>query len=192
MPHIAVPFGHGCGGGRFWCRLSSGEPLPRCVRMPQRRSRMSAVPGRAGSRCPAGRLRCPRVRTADIRRLRRPGPLDQRRPASATCAALPWCRNGGLWVHRSPAAAGRAAGHRGRCLGGCGTGRRRRRGCPLLPPDGGGCPDGWRPPRTLPQPSGCPLLQEAVVRSASAGRCRYCRYASPAWWASRSRSCSRT
>ena len=37
--------------------------------------------------CPTGRGRCPRVRTAGIRRPRRPGPLDQRRRASATCGA---------------------------------------------------------------------------------------------------------
>jgi hypothetical protein len=76
---------------------AAGIQRGRCrrARMPRRQSWVSAVPGRAGSRCPAGRLRCPCVRTAATSRLRRPGRRDQHRRASATWAALPWCRNGG-------------------------------------------------------------------------------------------------
>src|SRR5512132_4596823 len=76
-----------------------------------------------------------------------------------------------LRVRRRPA----PAGHRGRCLGGGGTGHRRRLGCPLLLPE----------PRSLSTRSvsrrlvsaadtagagGCPPLQEAAAGPASAGR----------------------
>jgi hypothetical protein len=89
------------GSGRTWLRWCT-VVLPavqrgrcRSVRMPLRRPRVSAVPERAGSRCPAGHLRYPHVRAAGTSRLRRPGPLDQRRRASPTRTALPSRRNGG-------------------------------------------------------------------------------------------------
>jgi hypothetical protein len=119
-PHGSIARSAPCGAAR--CRS---------VRMPLRQSQVSAAPERAGSRCPAGHLRCPRVRTAATSRLRRPGQRDQHRRASATCAALPWRRNGGCGF----AAAGRPAGHRGRCPRSCGTGHGGRCGCPLLLPE---------------------------------------------------------
>jgi hypothetical protein len=105
-----VPVGHGCGGGRCCRRLSSlataavstyscgGGGCPHC--------RGVRAPG-----CPAGHVRCPRVRTAGLRRPRRPGPLDQRRRASPSRVALPSRRNGGSgpppsWRSRSDTAAG--------------------------------------------------------------------------------------
>jgi hypothetical protein len=66
-----VPVGHGCwvvDGPAVGCPAWS---LPQCPHA-LRRSRVSAVPGRAGSRCSAGRVRCSHVRTAVLRWLRRP------------------------------------------------------------------------------------------------------------------------
>ena len=124
-----VPVGHRCrvvDGPAAGC---PAWPLPQCPPA-LRRSRVSAVSGRAGSRCSAGRVRCPRIRTAVLRWLRRPdhmtGADEQIQPARS-CRA-PQRR---LRVRRRPA----PAGHRGRCLGGCGTGHRGRLGCPLLLPE---------------------------------------------------------
>jgi hypothetical protein len=69
-----VPVGHRCrvvDGPAAGC---PAWPLPQCPHA-LRRSRVSAVPGRAGSRCSAGRVRCPGIRTAVLRWLRRPGQL---------------------------------------------------------------------------------------------------------------------
>jgi hypothetical protein len=94
QPCSPVPVGHGCGGGRCCCRLSSvaAAAVSAC---PCRGRGCPQCRGRAGSWCPAGRVRCSRVRTAGTSRPRRPGPLDQRKRATPPCAALPWCRNGG-------------------------------------------------------------------------------------------------
>jgi hypothetical protein len=98
--------------GRTWLRWSTVLlPAVQCgccrsVRTPCRGRRCPPCPGRAGSRCPAGRVRCPRGRTAGVRQAASGQPvsagrvdlaLDQRRRATATCAALPWCRTGGCW-----------------------------------------------------------------------------------------------
>ena len=60
-----VPVGHGCRVVDDSAAGCPAWPLPR----------VSAVPGRAGSRCSAGRVRCPRIRTTVLRWLRRPGHL---------------------------------------------------------------------------------------------------------------------
>ena len=131
-----------------------------------RRSRVSAVPGRAGSRCPAGRIRCPAIRTAVRRWLRRPGQLttadeqsNMRGPAVA-----PQRR---LRLRRRPA----AAGHRGRCLGGRETAHRGRLGGPLLLPE----------PRSV----SIRLVSGRLLSAADpAGACRVStcyRNRSPAW-----------
>jgi hypothetical protein len=72
-------------------------PLPQLAHA-LRRSRVSAAPGRAGSRCPPGRVRCPRIGTAVLRWLRLPGHLTsadeqirhaRSRRGAATAAAGP-------------------------------------------------------------------------------------------------------
>jgi hypothetical protein len=162
-------------------------PLPQCPHS-LRQSRVSAVLRCAGCRCPAGRLRCPRGRTAGIHRQRRPGPGDQRGRASATCAALPSRRNGGrgsapscrsrpgdrtprvgIWVAAEPDTADALAvrccfRNRGRCPDGWPVSGRLA-GVRTV----GRCPDGWCPPRTLPR-LWCPLLPEAVAGQTAAGR----------------------
>jgi hypothetical protein len=126
-----VPVGHRC-------RVVDGPaagypawPLPQCPRA-LRRSRVSTVPGRAGSRRSAGRVRCPRIRTAILRWLRRPDHMtsadEQIRharscPGAATAAAgpPPTCRSRTLrpvsgWLHnrtlRAPWLAAAAPGTR--------------------------------------------------------------------------------
>jgi hypothetical protein len=148
-------------GGRSCCRLSSVaaaavSPCPAAVAGVRRA-------GRAGSRCSAGRVRCPRSWTAVLRWLRRPGPLtsadEQLQPARS-------CRRAATAAAGPPPSC--PAGHRGRYLGGCGTGHRGRLGGPLLLPEprsvssssvagrlvSGWCPDGWWPPPTPPEPAG--------------------------------------
>jgi hypothetical protein len=96
-----VPVGHGCrvvDGPAAGC---PAWPLPQCPHA-LRRSRVSAVPWRAGSRCSAGRVRCPGIRTAVLRWLRRPGHLTStdeqirharscRRAATAAAGPPPSC-----------------------------------------------------------------------------------------------------
>jgi hypothetical protein len=176
VPHIAVPFRsdmaavvHGAAAGHpAW-------PLPQCTHA-RRQSWVSAGPRACGLPL-SGRPRPVSARpTAATSRLRRPGPLDQCRRASATWAALPWCRNGSSGsaaVLPQPAAQpGTAAGVQG-----------------VADPDkadavavrcfvrnGGRCPDGWSVSGRLMSAAytsaacGCPRLQEAVARPAAAGR----------------------
>jgi hypothetical protein len=84
----------------------------------------------------------------------------------------------GVWVAAEPDTADAVAV---RC-------RRNRGQCP----DGWPVPDGWCPPRTLPQ-----LVGVRCYRNRSPGRrplhgCRHCRYARVSWRWSRSPSCART
>jgi hypothetical protein len=117
------------GGGRSCCRLSSVaaaavSPCPAAV---------AGVRGVGACRLPVvGRPRP--VSTHPVSR----SPLaastwqvDQRRRANPTCGGLAVAPQRRLPVRRRPA----AAGHRGRCRGGCGTGHRGRLGCPLLLPE---------------------------------------------------------
>ena len=155
MPHIAVPFRSDMGlvvdGSAAGC---PAWPLPQCPHAPAAVAGVRGAGAPAGSRCPAGR-----VRTAGTRRPRRPGPLDQRRRASATCVALASRRNGGcgsaavlpqpagqpdtaagVWAAAEPDTADAVAVRC--CFRNCGR-------CPESR-----CPDGRCPPWTLPQPVG--------------------------------------
>jgi hypothetical protein len=69
-------------------------PLPQCTHAPAAVVGVRSA-GACGLPLSGSRVRCPCVRTAATSRLRRPGLRDQHRRASATWAALPWCRNGG-------------------------------------------------------------------------------------------------
>jgi hypothetical protein len=179
-------------------------PLPQCPYLPCRGRGCPQCRGRAGCRCPVGRVRCPRVRTAGLRP-RRPGLRDQRSRASATCAALRWCRMGGCGLPPSSRPGSRTPWP---VSGGCGTGHSGRRGCPVLLPEPrsvsgrlvsgrlvSGRLDGVRtigcPPRTLPQP-----VSVRGYRNRSSGRplvwCRQRRDARASWRWSRSASWART
>ena len=90
-------------------------PLPavqrgrcRSGRRPVPQWRVSAASGGCGLPVLASRVRCPRVRTAGVRRLRRPVPVGQRgRVGGTKCAAAAGVLDHGLRVRRSPVAAGR-------------------------------------------------------------------------------------
>jgi hypothetical protein len=176
----ALPAGRGC-------RLISQRRLPQCPHAP---CRGRGYPQCQGVRAPGLRqaasgvrpvsARCPRVWTAGICRARRPGPLDQRRRASATCARCrragtaaaglpPSCRSRPgsrtprpVDTHRlrnrtprtlwlSAAASGTAVGVR--------TVGVRRVGVRTAGVRRGHCRSLW-----------CPRLQEAVARPAATGR----------------------
>jgi hypothetical protein len=200
VPHIAVPFRSDMAavvdGAAAGC---PAWPLPQCPHAPAAVAG-SAVPGRAGSRCPAGHVRCPRLRTAGIRRLRRPGPLDQRRRAqrarrcrgAGTAAAGPphSCRRRPRppWTPRPAGGVRVVAGWTLRqcplsaAVSGTGRGSGRLPGVRTV-----GCP-----PRTPPHACGV-----GGYRNRSPGRrpldgCRHRRDARASWRPSRSPSWART
>jgi hypothetical protein len=125
--------GSGRTSRRWWTPLLPAvqHGRGRSVRMPPRRSRASAVPRRAGCRCPAGAFGV-RVRTAEIRR-RRPVDLAQVTSADGQAQRARRCRGAATAAAASAVLPppGRAAGHRGG-LGGSRTGRRGHHGCLLV------------------------------------------------------------
>jgi hypothetical protein len=157
----------------WWTVLAPAVQRGRCRSAPcRRRSRVSAVPGRAGFRCPAGRpvsihpdSRSPlAASTGHLTKCRRAirHARSCRRAATAAAGPPPSCRS------RTPR----------RCLGGCGTGHRGRLGCPLLLPEprsvstrsvSEGLVSGRLVSATDPAGAcGCPPLQEQVACPASA------------------------
>ena len=180
VPHIGVRSGQTPlrGGERSCCRLSS-VPLPQCPPCPAAVAGVRSA-GRAGSRCSAGRVRCPRIRTA-VPVAASTWQLDQGRRANPTCAILPSRRNGGcgsaavlpqpdtaagVWVAAKPDTAEALAV---RCCS------RNRRRCPE-----GRCLDGWCPPPPLPKPVGVHRYRKRSPARRPLDGCRHRRYA----WAS--------
>jgi hypothetical protein len=195
VPHLAVSFRSdtGCGGGRLGCRLSS-------------------VPAAAVSGCPAavagvrsaGSPRASGVRqaAAGVRASGPPVPAgcvdlasrDQHRRASPTCTR---CRRKGVAAAGPP-----PSGHSRPPRPVSGRLRHWTLRTPWLSAAAsrttadvrtvGRCPDGWCPPRTLPQPAGV-----RGYRNRSPGRRplawrRHRGYARASWRWSRSPSWART
>jgi hypothetical protein len=194
VPHIAVPFRSRCRSVRTPC---CGRRCPRCrgVRAPGVRQAASGVHA-SGQPVSAGRV--------DLA-------LDQCRRATTSCAALPWCRNGGcgsaailpqpagsqtLWPvagwlrNRTPRTPWLSAAASGTAVAVRRVGVRTV-GVQVRCPDGW-CPDGRCPPRPLPQPAGVHgYRNRSPGRRTLDGR-RHRRYARASWRPSRSPSWART